>query len=101
MADDSILNRGIIRLLQLTPKILDYAKSKSSNSLIKYYLELLDEGEEDFKAKDVTGGEFFIVCKLEEIDVMNKYSHRNEEAFSTGVPDTSWTIQLVSGRSWV
>ena len=59
MADDSILkNCGINRLLQLTPKILEYAKSKSSNSLIKYYLELLDEGEENFEAKDVTGVSF-------------------------------------------
>ena len=72
MADDSILNCGINRLLQLTPKILEYAKSKSSNSLIKYYLELLDEGEENFEAKDVTGGEFLTVYKLEEIDVILK-----------------------------
>ena len=72
MADDSILNCGIIRLLQLTPKILEYVKSKSSNSLFKYYSELLDEGEEDFEAKDVTDSEFLIVYKLEEIDVINK-----------------------------
>ena len=39
---------------------------------MKYYLELLDEGEEDFEAKDVTGGEFWIVYKLEEKDVINK-----------------------------
>ena len=88
MAYDSILNCGINRLLQLTPKILDYAKSKSSNSLITYYLQLLDGGEEDFEAKEVTGGEFLIVYKLEEIDVINKFSERNEEAFSTGVLDT-------------
>ena len=66
--------------------------------LIKYYLELLDEGEQNFEAKDVTGGEFFIVYKLEEIDVINKYSEIDEEAFSTGVPDTSWRIQLVSRK---
>lgn len=103
MADDSILNCGINRLLQLTPKILDYAKAKSSNSLIKYYLQLLDGGEEDFEAKEVTGGEFLIVYKLEEIDVpvINKFSERNGEAFSTGVLDTIWSIQLVSGRSQV
>ena len=56
MADESILNCGINRLLQITPKILAYAKTKSSNSLIKQYLEFLDEEEKDFQAKDVTGG---------------------------------------------
>ena len=40
--------------------------------LIKYYLELLDEGEQNFEAKDVTGGEFLTVYKLEEIDVILK-----------------------------
>lgn len=49
----------------------------------------------------MTGSEFLIVYKLEEIDVINKYGEINEEVFSTGVPDTSWSIQLVSGRSWV
>ena len=52
--------------------------------MIKYYLELLDEGEEDFEAKGVTGSEFLIVYKLEEIDVINKHSEINEEVFSKG-----------------
>ena len=64
MADDSLLDHGINRLLQITPKILNYARSKSSNSLIKEYLQLLDQveegGLEDSEARNVTDGEFWV-----------------------------------------
>ncbi|KAJ7355048.1 Sterile alpha motif [Desmophyllum pertusum] len=63
MADDSILGCGINRLLQLTPKILHLARTKTSNSLIQKYLQLLDEHHDDetaaLEARDVTDGELF------------------------------------------
>ena len=61
MADDTILSSGVNRLLQLTPKILYYARSKASNSSIQKYLQLLDQGDDDTEGRVMTDGELLII----------------------------------------
>ena len=64
MADESILESGINRLLQLTPRILHYARQKKSNPLIKDYLKLLDQEDDgmadnnDESDTDITDGKW-------------------------------------------
>lgn len=59
MADDNMLQRRINRLLQLSPKILNYSKSKGNSPTIKKYLGYLDQGVEDLvddEVPDLTDG---------------------------------------------
>ena len=53
-----MLNTGIKRLLQLTPKILRHAESKANNSTIKQYLKPLEEKPDDPEDRAVSDGEF-------------------------------------------
>lgn len=87
MADD-MLQRGINRLLQLSPKILNYAKSKGNSPTIKKYLGYLDQGVEDLVDDEVPEDKSLValLCLPLLLEKETKQVQKPHESFLKVVP---------------